>query len=384
MADLTLVATDGDTVYGEMIADYKARTGKTLAAGDPRAMLLRTVAYFIAHARTLIDFGAKQALVRYVSEPFIEALGALIGVARKAAEPSQVTMRVYLDTATHTLVAGKRFTDGTHQWAVKDTVVGSNLVDYVDAVCICTAAGPESNGVAVGLINTAVDDVPGLVSCANTTESAGGTTKEDVEAYRARLMTAAEESSTAGNRLAYEAGAKAVSPEVIDARAIGPGDGAFVVGSTPSAGHVDLCIIKGSRDPNGNVISAVPAPGSTLIGLVNAALQDEQVKKLTDVLTVKEPAYYDISPSVTYYIAKSRSAYVNEIKAAVEKAFDDYCVWQQAKIGRDVNPSELTARLVNAGAKRTAVSSPAYHAIHIDEVARVSYPALAYGGLEDD
>jgi phage-related baseplate assembly protein len=208
--------------------------------------------------------------------------------------------------------------------------------------------------------------------------------QETLEAYRARLQTSAEETSTCGNRLAYEAAAKAVSKEVIDARAVGPGDGALTVGSAPSAGSVDLLIIKGSRDPEGNVISAEPEPDSPLITLVNAALQDEQVKKLTDSLTVKAPAYYDISPSVTYYIAKSRIGYVDEIKAAVEKAFDDWCVWQQAKIGRDVNPSELTARLVNAGAKRVAVSSPAYHAVHIDEVTRVGYSSFYYGGIEDD
>lgn len=384
MADLTLVATDADTVYGEMIADYKARTGKTLATGDPRAMVLRVVAYYIAHARTLIDFGAKQALIRFVSDPFIDELGALSGPPREAAQPSQVTVRFTFGSPSHALVAGKRVSDGTHLWAVQTSVTGSDLVEYVDAVCVCTVAGPDSNGVAVGLINTAVDDIPGLVSCANTNESSGGTVQETLEAYRARLQTSAEETSTCGNRLAYEAAAKAVSKEVIDARAVGPGDGALTIGAAPSAGSVDLLIIKGSRDPEGNVISAEPEPGITLTTLVNVALQDEQVKKLTDLLTVKEPAYYDITPSVTYYIARSRIGYVDEIKAAVEKAFDDWCVWQQAKIGRDVNPSELTTRLVNAGAKRTTVSSPAYHAIHIDEVARVSYPALAYGGLEDD
>ncbi len=384
MADLTLAATDGDTVYGEMIADYKARTGKTLAPGDPRAMVLRVVAYFIAQARTLVDFGAKQSLIRYVADPFIEELGKLTGVTRNPAEPSEVTVRFTFDVATRTVAAGKRVSDGTHLWAARDTVTGSMLVDYVDVVCVCTVAGPDSNGVAVGFINTAVDDIPGLISCVNTTESAGGTTVEPIEAYRARIMTAAEETSTCGNRLAYEAAAEAASPSVIDARAIGPNDGAYTVGSAPSAGGVYLCIIKGSRDPEGNVISAEPEPDSGLISLVNAALQDDQVKKLTDSLTVKAPAYYDISPSVTYYIAKSRSGYVDEIKAAVEKAFDDWCVWQQAKIGRDVNPSKLTADLVNAGAKRTLVSAPAYHAIHIDEVTRVGYCILSYGGLEDD
>ena len=62
----------------------------------------------------------------------------------------------------------------------------------------------------------------------------------------------------------------------------------------------------------------------------------------------------------------------------------DYIKWQRT-IGRDINPSELTAAIMRAGAKRVDITAPTYAAVNGTSVAALSGEAsLTYGGLEDD
>ena len=81
--------------------------------------------------------------------------------------------------------------------------------------------------------------------------------------------------------------------------------------------------------------------------------------------------------------SRARAESAAEIVVAVEAAHAAYRDWQ-CKIGRDVNPSELIARVVAAGAKRVAVTEPAFTEIARDECSRLGYDALVYGGIEDE
>ena len=84
-----------------------------------------------------------------------------------------------------------------------------------------------------------------------------------------------------------------------------------------------------------------------------------------------------------------------EIKAAVEKAAENYVVWQSSKIGRDIDPSELIRLMKNAGASRVSVSSPVFTDIKRGEynesaqaydkvqIARLTAKTITYGGMSD-
>jgi len=54
-------------------------------------------------------------------------------------------------------------------------------------------------------------------------------------------------------------------------------------------------------------------------------------------------------------------------QTAVEAAQDAYCDWQEAALGRDVDPTELIARLYAAGAVRVTVTDPTFQAIQDSE-----------------
>ncbi len=385
MSDPTLAKKDPATVLAEALALYKLQTGITLAPADPRRLHLQTLLLFLAQQRELIDFSGKQSLLRFVSDEWIDELAALWGEVRLPALSSQCTQRFnYATIEPHTVAAGVRVTDGTNIWRVLEDF--SSTADYLEVLVECDTLGSATNGIAIGQIDTLVDpdELPGCLSTANTTETSKGRAIESLEDFRERLRGEPEARSTCGPRNAYKAAALEASSTVADAMVLGPNDALYVVSYSPNAGEVFVIILKGERDDDGVLTSVVPDPDSGLIAEVLAALSAEDVRPLTDLVFVLEPIWEDFDCVATYYIARSRVASAASIEVAVQEAFDAYLLWQQSKIGRDINPSELTARLVNAGAKRVAVTEPAFAELKRDQSARCTYQLLVYGGVEDD
>lgn len=386
MAELTFAAKDAATITAEVLQIYQDTTGEDLAPADPRRLFLDTIILLLVQCRALIDFAGKQNLIRYVTDLFIDALAELLGATRNTATPSTTTIRFVITVGTVvTIPAGKRVTNGAFIWSVlADTTNTSTLTDHVDVLCECTTAGAASNGYAAGQIATMVDSIVGVTSASNTTPSSDGTDVELLEAFRTRLRSIPEARAVAGPRRAYEALALAASSAVADAVALGPDDAAAMDGAPPPTGSIYVLVTEGARDQAGTLTSTIPDPSGALITAVNAALSAEDVRPLGDQLTVKAPEFVDFDTTATWYIAASRSEFVAEIQDAVADALDAYLLWQQSSIGRDVNPSEFIARLVNAGAKRVAVADPAFASLKRDQCARSLYVTLNYGGIEDD
>ena len=382
---LVLAQKDSDTVLAEALVIYKQVTGITLAEGDPRRQHLLSLVLICAQVRGLTDFAGKQSLVGYVSAEFIEDLAELWGEELQPAAASTCTVRfTFGSTGPHTIAEGRRVTDGTSVWSVVEDTTGDAGATYVDAEVRCTVTGTASNGVTAGQIDTSVDSVPGLVSVANTTTTRGGKNVEATEAFRERLRSVPESRSTCGPRFAYEAAALEASPDVADAKCIGPNDGGSVSYVTPDPGEVHIIIIEGTRDEDGVLVEVAPDPSEDLLDTVDEHLSEDEVRPLGDLVIVRAPEFVDLDVLCTYYIPRSRSKQASEIQVAVEEAFEAFLLWQQSKIGRDINPSELNRLLCNAGAKRTVIAEPTFAALLRDQAARIGYSHLTYGGVEDD
>lgn len=83
-------------------------------------------------------------------------------------------------------------------------------------------------------------------------------------------------------------------------------------------------------------------------------------------------------------INSSDSGSVETIQSEVAKAVDDFVTWQQSKIGRDINSSELIKRVTAAGAKRVEIKSPVFQKIGGTSIAYCTSKNVTYGGVEDD
>ena len=183
-----------------------------------------------------------------------------------------------------------------------------------------------------------------------------------MKAYGA-VYTVSDSYSVAGPEGAYEYFAKLVDPTISN-----------VVVDSSVAGVVDVRFVC-----DGGVI-----PGETLIQRVTDYLTDKSIRPLTDNVIVQAPDTQSYDISFTYYIPKSMKSAVSSIQADVETAVAVYNIWQTEKIGRDINPSYLIQKVMEAGAKRVDVTSPAFTVIDKHTIAKAGTVTITYGGVEDD
>jgi phage-related baseplate assembly protein len=85
---------------------------------------------------------------------------------------------------------------------------------------------------------------------------------------------------------------------------------------------------------------------------VYAICNADYIRPLTDQVFVKDLIIVPYHIDCTYWIVDTKAIFAAEIRAGIEKAFEDYKTWQRSTVGLDINPSELTKMLINAGAKR--------------------------------
>jgi len=365
LSDIAFCDTDPSTAQTDAVSSYETVAGVSLAAGNPERLFLEAVAVILAQQRYLIDWTGKQNLLAYASGDYLAHLGAFYGCGRLAATAATVTLRFSTDeTKSYAILipTGTRATpDNSLIFATDSTATLAAGETSVDVVATCVTIGPTGSGYVAGQINKLVDVISGVTAVTNTTTSYGGADEEDDVRYRERIRLAVESFSTCGPEGAYQYRTLSVSPVIIDVAAVSHDPGVVTV--------YPLCC--------GGVL-----PTATLIGAVAVALGGRKVRPLTDIVQVRspEPVPYDVK--ATWYLAESASGKAAVVAAAVEKAKSEYLAWQRGKLGRDIDPSELTARIKAAGVKRVVVTSPEYKQLEAWQVAIPGTVGVVFGGME--
>lgn len=363
-----------DQVQSEMISDYEAfmteAEGKTvtLERASVHRMILNAAAAQIFQALQYVDRAGKQNLLKYSYSEFLDNLALFKGITRLPASSATTVLRFTLSAVQSVAVAipaGTRASSADDIFFATDEYAeipaGSMTVDVSAS---CTEAAAKGNGIAAGGIKTLVDPVPYIQSVTNTVETAGGADKESDTALSERVYLAPSEYSTAGPEDSYIYHAKAYNPAIGD----------VVATSNHEAGEVNIVFIMADGS----------TPTSAVISGLLEYLSDDSIRPMTDVVTVAAPAEVEYTINLTYYINRSDSAQAVTIQSAVETAVGNYITWQR-RIGRDINPSKLTALIIVAGAKRVELTAPAYTAIDATSISALSGDAVVnYGGLEDD
>jgi phage-related baseplate assembly protein len=361
-----------DDVLTEMINLYQTKyeeiTGRriTLAKADPNRIILNACAIMIYQGYQYIDRAGKQDLLKYSYGEFLDNVAALKGVYRTAAKPAIVTVRFTLSEARSSAVSiptGTRVSAGNIYFETteyKEIPAGDT---YIDIIMECTTDGTIGNDFVVGEITVLANAIGYVASVSNTTISSGGTESESDISLAERTFLAPSSYSTAGPEDAYIYWAKSYSQKILDVK---------VISENPC--EVDLRFIM-----EGGVI-----PDATTIQALSDYLSDTKKRPLTDRLTVAAPDIVSYSIDVVYYINKSDSSRATSIQTAVEAAVLNYTKWQDGKIGRDINPSELIRLMMAAGAKRIVINTPVHTEVTDTSIANVTTKTVTYGGIEND
>ena len=363
-----------DQVRQEMVADYESfiseATGQTvsLERSSVHRMELYAAAAQIYQAMQYIDRQGKQSILKYSYSDFLDNLASFKGVTRNPAAAATTTVRFTLsaerDTATGIPQGTRVSTAGSIYFATDvyaEIPAGSTTVDVP---ATCTVAGTDGNGLAIGDLTTIVDPIPYVASVSNTTATEGGAEIESDADLAERVFLAPGAYSTAGPEDGYIYHAKAYSPAVGD----------VVATSDQEAGTVDIVFIMADGS----------TPGEEMIEGMEGYMRSKDIRPMSDLVRIAAPEEVQYTINLTYYINRSDSAKAVTIQAAVAQAVEDYKTWQRA-IGRDVNPSQLTHMVMEAGAKRVTVTAPAYTVVGKTKVSALQGAAVVtYGGLEDD
>lgn len=363
---LTVLPTDAAEIEARMVSHVEGDLNTTLSPGDPRRLLVVSIASYLTIVRNEIDFAAKQNYLTYARDDFIDHLGDRDDIGRLAATPALTTIRFSLSEArgaayvipVNTLLDAGGIVFST----VEQAVIPAGEI-FVDVVAQCLEAGAVGNGFLPGQIKTMINPLPYIESAINLTASSGGTDRESDDAYVERIRLSRRAFSVAGPEEAYRFYALTAHPSIVD----------VYVGS-PSPAEIDIRVLLDGGE----------APSPEIINLVLDAVNGKNRRPLSDRVSVSAPTESNYDIYFEYYISASNAPNAVAIQDRVAAAVNEYKHWQSAKIGRDINPDELRRFVLNAGAKRLVIGDPIFTVVGDEGVAKIGSSLAEFAGIEND
>lgn len=350
---------------------YRELTGKDPEIGDADTVNLLMKAFCAMEYQTMqyADAKGRMEMLKTSTGEALDALAALVGLTRKEPARATATVRFTLSETRSVVVAiplGTRVKteDGEYFNTVEYAEVAAGEL-YVDVLVQAEEAGTGSSGILAGGIKMLVDPIPYIASVSNTTPSTGGLDAEDDDSLTRRIYLAPSVYSCAGPRDAYEYYAREWRSDVADVRI-----------TSPEPDVVNIYFVIEDED-------GLRVPNSTELAEMETHLSSETIRPLCDNVACLAPTETEYSIAFTYWIAESDQRSVSEIQSRIAAAVADFQIWQR-KLGRDINPTELIARLRTAGAKRVTLTAPADTVVADTKLPKCSGASVTYGGLEDD
>lgn len=363
-----------DEIQKKLVSEYEnsitAITGNkyVLPKADKFRIIINSIALILYQNLQCIDRAGKQNTLKYAYGEYLDNKAAEKGVVRKTAKAATVNVKFSLEAArsSSTLIPkGTRVSNDSDIYfeTQNSEEIAAGNTDIVIS-CACTESGTLGNNIQIGEITTLVDPVAYISEVVNTTVSTGGTDEEDDDSLRERVFLAPSSYTTTGSADAYIYHCKLFSNDIAD----------VIATSDVGSAVVNIIVLL----KNGVI------PEEKLITQLQEYLNGDSIKTLTDKVVVAAPSVKKYDINLTYYINKSDRSKALLIQKNVEKAINEYILWQDSKIGRDINPDKLIEKIIAAGAKRVAISSPLYQACNQAEVPQLDNRSITYGGIEDD
>lgn len=369
LPEVNFLETDAETIRSQIITGFEQASGDTLAAGDPRRLFLLSIADVIIQQRTAINLAAQQNLLSYAQGGYLDALGQLLAVERMAESKAVTTIEFTLSQAlgsVYTIPAGTQVTNGVVTFETDEDLLIPIGQTKGEVSASCTVAGPVGNDYLAGQISTIVTPMTFVSGAQNRTITTGGADAESDPDFADRIRLAPNSFSVAGPEKAYVYHAKSVSPAIIDVKV-----------DSPTPGEVDVYVL----------LTDGTLPTEDTLEQIEAHLSDEDIRPLTDYVVVKAPTASNYEIELHYWISQEDSSKAAQIQADVEAAVEQYRLWQQTKIGRDITPGKLLQLVFAAGASRvddSKLKPAAWKKLEAMQVAQCTKVSVVYEGYKDE
>ena len=372
LPDINFVDTNAEATLDRIVQGYEAAAGRKLGEADPIMLFLKTIAYENVLLRNAIDFTGKQNLLFYAEGDYLDHLGFLLDIERNEAKNSLTTLRFTLASAQPSNIIiplNTKVSDGNYTFQTTEVtqIVAGQLT--VDVGAESVISGDETNNIPIGRINQFIDVIPYVEKVSNLTDTSGGANTESDDSYKKRIALAPSSFSVAGPYEAYKFWALTANQNIIDVAVVNKEERTQDI---QYAGVVEVYpLIKNGQ----------PATVE-ILGQVLEILSNKKVRPLTDKVETLAPIQVDYDIDLKYYIHTDDGANANIIQSKVSNAVQDFIKWQYEKLGRDINPSELTRLIVNAGAKRVDIISPVFTALDEFEIGNNISVNIVFDGFE--
>lgn len=369
LAPTEFLETDSEKIRSQIITGFEQASGDSLAAGDPRRLFLLSIADIIIQQRTAINLAAQQNLLSYAQGAYLDALGELLSVERMSESRAVTTMRFTLSQAlgsVYTIPAGTQVTNGVMTFETDEDLLIPIGQTQGEVSASCMIPGVVGNDYLAGQISTIVTPMTFVASAENVTITMGGADAEGDAEYAERIRLAPNSFSVAGPEKSYVYHAKSVSPAIIDVKV-----------DSPTPGEVDVYVL----------LTDGTLPTSDTLEQIEEYLSAEEIRPLTDYVVVKAPTASNYQIELHYWISQEDSSRAAQIQADVEAAVEQYRLWQQTKIGRDITPGKLLQLVFAAGANRvddSTLKPSAWKKLESMQVAQCTDVKVVYEGYKDE
>lgn len=369
LPEVNFLETDAETIRSQIITGFEQASGDTLAAGDPRRLFLLSIADVIIQQRTAINLAAQQNLLSYAQGGYLDALGQLLAVERMAESKAVTTIEFTLSQAlgsVYTIPTGTQVTNGVVTFETDEDLLIPIGQTKGEVSASCTVAGPVGNDYLAGQISTIVTPMAFVSGAQNTTITTGGADAESDSDFADRIRLAPNSFSVAGPEKAYVYHVKSVSPAIIDVKV-----------DSPTPGEVDVYVL----------LTDGTLPTEDTLEQIEEHLSDENIRPLTDYVVVKAPTASNYEIELHYWINQEDSSKAAQIQTDVEAAVEQYRLWQQTKIGRDITPGKLLQLVFAAGASRvddSKMKPAAWKKLEAMQVAQCTKVNVVYEGYKDE
>lgn len=316
-----------DEIWEQMMLNYVAAGGDILYPGDEKEMLLCGVLSDIVHVFAGVDNALRMQTLRYAVGDYLDVLGEQRSCPRIEATKAKaaVTITTIPTGKTDKLSAGTTMTaDGEQFYALLEDFDLTGYRQTANVTVEAVRAGSAGNGLLAGTQMQLTITNAAVLSLVVATDAIGGNEREEDETYRERIREYGFVSMSTGPARQYEAVAKAVSSEILDAKALNLG-----------AGSVGVYLILESDTGAAAIIQAV-----------EQALSARDTRPLTDTVSVQ------LAGTKTYTLNVLYEADSGVPFSQLQSAISSYQQWQDETVGQVFDPYRLMALLYQAGATR--------------------------------
>lgn len=434
--ELNFIETSAQEIWDTILDELENEVAEPLYPGDERRIFGEALVQVIVAWYSAVNDACRQKMLMYARGDVLDAIGETRDVERLDPTYATTTLRFSIENALASnlvIPAGVRASnDFEHYFATDATAVLPAGSLYVDVPASATKGGEDYNGIGPNEICRIIDVslVPLIDAVANLTETTGGGNIEDDDSYRERIREAENKLSTAGPANAYKYWALSANPLVSDAIVVSEQEtltedltvhGGYIFRGGDTLVPDTLKVFKGNliategtdyekiyendlltiqllgtlasettvrieivRDMRGRV-KIVPIcaggelPSEDVLADVLAVVSADDIKPLTDIVTVEAPQIENYDIELTYYVnTANESAVVSAVEGS-GGAIDNYVYWQGSTLDQDINPDELMKRILNAGASRVEIVKPVYKELDDTTVAKFSgYKAVTH------